>query len=101
MVKYSPNNIPLEDACKKHMEENGLPCADQIKSDGVIHRYSKDRRPGKIDEWYIAFIGYSTRGNQYIICTYGSWRTGAKFIFKSYDSSMISASSSFPDIRAR
>ncbi len=66
-----------------HMSQNGLGCME-IRTDGKIHRYSSEGKNIKLDEWYIAHEGLSDRGNQYMICTYGSWSTGDKYTFKSW-----------------
>jgi phage/plasmid primase-like uncharacterized protein len=75
----------LKDECKKHMQEFGLEPPIPIITDGKIHRYSVGNKKGQLNEWYIAFEGFTERGNFYLICTYGSWSKNIKYEFKSFD----------------
>lgn len=75
----------LEADCLQNMAANGLEYSGQLIADGKIRRYSTDNQKNKCDEWYVAYEGVSSYGNQYLICTYGSWSQDVKHVFKSYE----------------
>lgn len=54
------------------MDRAGIPCADPILWDGVIHRYATDpkKRHSK-DGWYVAYDDHDGRA-----AAFGSWREG-------------------------
>ena len=87
MVNYNEKNRDLKAECIQHTAEKGLPIPEPMIADGNIHRYSADHKQNERDEWYIAHEGISTKGNPYLICIYGSWSTGSKFEFRSFDQS--------------
>lgn len=78
----------LEQKCLLEMSKNGISCLESIKDDGEIHRFSMDSKKNKKDEWYIAWSGISQKGNEYLICIYGSWSSSStiegKYTFKSW-----------------
>jgi phage/plasmid primase-like uncharacterized protein len=80
------NNKDLAEQCRLFMVEKGLELSQSMVIDGNIHRYSADGKRNKSNEWYVAHEGISDHGNQYLICTFGSWRTDEKHVFKSWDS---------------
>ncbi|MBY0109526.1 MAG: toprim domain-containing protein [Candidatus Babeliaceae bacterium] len=88
-MNYNIVQHSLQTECWQHMMENGLPCPDQIIADEKIRRYSADSQRNKPDEWYIAHTGIFKQ-NEYLVCAYGSWSTGSKYVFKSYDKLNIS-----------
>lgn len=74
----------LKDQCIASMADNGFVLNEPIIADGKIHRFSKDEKRTKQDEWYISHEGTSTSGNPYLVCNCGSWSTGEKYTFKSW-----------------
>ncbi|MBC8343627.1 MAG: DUF3987 domain-containing protein, partial [Bacteroidetes bacterium] len=66
------------------MAGNDLPLSGALITDGEIQRYSADHKRNQKDEWYIAHEGISESGKPYIICIYGSWSTGEKFEYRSW-----------------
>lgn len=78
-------DFDLSSACIEHMRSNGLDFPGTIIADGKIQRFSADRNQNKRDEWYIAYQGISQLGKNFLICSYGSWSTGEKFVFKSWE----------------
>ena len=90
MNNYIKNQHDLVEELRNHMAENCLPCADQIITDGRIHRYSTDTQRNKRDEWYIAYEGTSLQDRLYLTVIYGSWSTGNQYVFKSYEKYTIS-----------
>ncbi len=90
MNNYIKNQYDLVEELRNHMAENGLPCTDQIITDGRIHRYSIDTQRNKRDEWYIANEGNSLQNRLYLTAIYGSWSTGNQYVFKSYEKCDIS-----------
>lgn len=89
MNNYTKNQYDLIEACRTHMAENELACLEPILPDSKIHRYSADGRRKKSNEWYIAHEGIFN-DTHYLTCIYGSWSTGARHVFKSYDKTNIS-----------
>ncbi len=87
MTNYSVKSRDLKAECAQHMAENGLPITEPIIADDKIHRYSADNKKNERDEWYIAHEGISTKGNPYLVCSYGSWSAGSKHEFKSFNQS--------------
>ena len=76
----------LQRDCLKQMTDNELPLSNgTLSADGQIHRYSVDNKTHQPDEWYTAFEGLSQKGTPYLCCIYGSWTTGAKFEYKSWE----------------
>lgn len=75
-------------ACADHMATNNLPISIPMISDGKIHRYSADGKADR-DEWYIAHEGVTYRGNHYMVCVYGSWSEGTKYIYKSFEETNV------------
>lgn len=69
-----------------HMAANGLACDKEIIFDEKIHRYSSDNKKHQPDEWYVGFEWVSSRNNLCMVVVYGSWSTGDKFTFYSWDS---------------
>lgn len=80
------NNQEILQTLYRHMADNGIPCDKEIVVDGKIHRFSRDHKRNKPDEWYIAFEWYSPKNYQYSTVLYGSWSDGTNFIFRSWDS---------------
>lgn len=74
----------LEASALQHMEQNNFAYRGNIVADGRVHRFSIDENQRKTDEWYIAHEGVSSRANPYLICSYGSWSSGEKFTFRSW-----------------
>ena len=74
--------------CITNMHTNGISFDGCLKAEGQIHRFSSDSKKNKKDEWYIAYSGISQKGNEYLICIYGSWSSSStlegKYIFKSW-----------------
>lgn len=83
-TNYNLTEQDLKDQCISHMTENGFILDEPIIADGKIHRFSKDEKRTKQDEWYISHYGSSVSGNPYLVCNYGSWSTGEKYTFKSW-----------------
>jgi|SaaInlLV_10m_DNA_2_1039722.scaffolds.fasta_scaffold00190_8 phage/plasmid primase-like uncharacterized protein len=79
------NNKDLVEQCRLFMVEKGLELSQSMIIDGNIHRYSASAKRNKLDEWYVAYEGISDHGNQYLVCTFGSWKTDEKYVFKSWD----------------
>jgi putative DNA primase/helicase len=77
----------FEEECISHMKSNGLLLRGHLITDGEIHRFSSDSKQNQPDEWYRAFIGVGSKGNPYLTCVYGSWSTGDKFTYKSWENS--------------
>jgi len=94
---YQGKIIPFSDAnslipdCLKEMSSNGIPFDSSLQTDGKIHRFSIDTKKSQPDEWYVAHGGVSQRGNPYLICIYGSWSTGERYEYRSWqtDNSVI------------
>lgn len=70
--------------CQQEMQLNGIPLNGPFITDGEVHRFSMDHKHHQKDEWYIAHQGVSHRGNPYLITTYGSWSTGEKYEYRSW-----------------
>lgn len=79
------NSTDLKEQCRAYMAEQGLFLEGQLIADGVIHRYSADAKKNKLDEWYVAYEGYTLRNNPYLSCIFGSWSKGEQYEYKSYD----------------
>lgn len=79
------NNTDLKEQCKLYMAEQGLSFDGQLIADGKIHRYSADAKKNKPDEYYVAYEGYSSYGNYYLICKFGSWSDGSQHEYRSFD----------------
>lgn len=79
------NLYDLQSECLSHMASNEIPFAGPIIADGIIQRFSIDHKKKKTDEWYVAYEGVSFRGNAWLNCVYGSWSTGEKYYFNSWD----------------
>jgi phage/plasmid primase-like uncharacterized protein len=75
----------FQSECLSHMAANGIPIPGPIIADGKIHRFSIDQKKNKTDEWYVAFGGVSSKLNPYLNCKYGSWSTGEKYFFQSWN----------------
>lgn len=75
----------LKEECKLYMADCDLPFDNQLIADGIIHRYSADSKKNKPDEWYVAHEGYTSSGNLYLICIFGSWSGGSKYEYKSFE----------------
>ncbi len=89
-MEHRPIVQSLKELCKRHMADNGLACPDHIiASQGRLYRYSADNNKNKADEWYVAYEGVSKSGKPYLRCIYGSWSTGEKHEFKSWDEDNI------------
>lgn len=74
-----------KDACLQFIESKGFQLDQEFIVDGSIHRFSKDGERNKKNEWYVAYEGISNKGNNYLVCTFGSWKTDEKYIYKSWD----------------
>jgi phage/plasmid primase-like uncharacterized protein len=84
------SNYQLQQNCLLEMSKNGIPFDGPVVVAGEVQRFSIDSKKNKKDEWYIAWSGISQRGNEYLICIYGSWSSSntleGKHTFKSWDS---------------
>lgn len=89
MNNYIKNEHDLIGECLNHMADNNLACLEPINPNGKWQRYAANRERRAKDESYIMFL-WSWNGRFYLICLYGSWRTGEKHIFKSYEKSTLS-----------
>ena len=85
MTHFIQKNVDLKEECRLYMSEVGLPLDTPIIADGRIKRYSADARKNKPDEWYVAYEGFSSRGNAYLNCVFGSWSEGSQYEYKSFD----------------
>src|ERR1700733_659355 len=74
----------LETECLSHMASNGIPFSGPLIADGKIHRFSADEKKHKKDEWYLLCAGTSKKGNAYINGVFGSWSSGEKFSYRSW-----------------
>ena len=81
---YIKNIHDLKVECLEHMASNGLPLSDELICDGYIHRYAFDGIRDK-PEWYRASHITSSRGYDYLNCTYGSWRKQVTYKYNSFD----------------
>ena len=70
--------------CLEEMQRSSIPLNGPLITDGHIHRFSIDHKKQQKDEWYIAHQGASQKGNPYLITTYGSWSTGEKYEYRSW-----------------
>lgn len=75
----------IEDDCRKFMSEMGIPLQGAFIADGKPKRYSADQNPKKEDEWYVCFQGVSGSGIPYINTVFGSWSTGERYYFNSFE----------------
>ena len=75
----------FEDECLREMAMNGLPFNGPLNSDGKIHRYSADHKKNQPDEWYVAYASVSKKGRPGLCCVYGSWSSGDRFEYRSWD----------------
>lgn len=73
----------LQSQCLSHMAGNGVYLKDSLYADGKIHRFQVGLKKNK-DGWYISWDGISTKGNHYLICIYGSWKTEGAFEYRSW-----------------
>jgi hypothetical protein len=73
----------LQAECLSQMTANKIPFDDPLNVQGKIHRFSIGSKKNK-DGWYIAWDGISAKGNPYLICIYGSWKTGGRFEYRSW-----------------
>lgn len=71
--------------CKQDMAQNGLDPREELVLDGKVKRFSADDNPLKKDEWYIGTAEIGLRDFPIVICTYGSWSSGQKYTFNSFD----------------
>ena len=78
------NNRDLQAECLQFMAERGLNFSGPIQADDKVHRFSADNNQHKPDEWYKASEGHSDKGNQYLICTAGSWSSGEHCTYQSW-----------------
>lgn len=85
------HSLDFEQACKENMFSNGLPLGSTININEQINRYSADNHRSKRPEWYVAFEFLTNRGKRSFICIYGSWRTGEKHEFRSWNNSELDA----------
>ena len=76
----------LEQECLVCMAEHSFPI-DKIVINDSWQRLSIDGG-GDQDEWYIAHSGISTKGNPWLICSFGTWVGGFQKsgTYKSWDS---------------
>lgn len=73
----------LYSECLAQMAANGILCDSQLNTQGKICRFPIGSRKNK-NGWYIAWEERSSKGNYYVICIYGSWKTGEKFEYRSW-----------------
>lgn len=75
--------------CKEHMMRNGFDYRGEIKvnTNGKFKRFSIDENKTKKDEFYMSLNGISSKGNTFFYCTYGSWKSGEKYTYKSWENS--------------
>jgi putative DNA primase/helicase len=69
------------------MSQNEIPFQGPLICDGNIHRFSRDAKKNQPDEWYVAHLGFLSSSQPYLCCSYGSWRGGCKFEYKSWEDS--------------
>lgn len=82
-INHSANLIT---ECIAHMHANGISFDGSLKTDGELHRFSRDSRKNQPDEWYVCYEGISQKGNPYLVCRYGTWSGGQEnYTYKSYD----------------
>lgn len=87
-MNYTINNYDAEALCTQDMAANNQPIdTPLIVNNGRINRYSRDRNQHKKDEWYIAWTGITSWGDEYFICVYGSWSELSKHVFKQFNNS--------------
>lgn len=86
--------IDFEFQCKEHMGRNGMMCSQSLIIDSKIHRYSADNNKYKVDEWYVAHTGNYDGQKEYLMVIYGSWTTGARFTYTSYEENKLSTDDS-------
>lgn len=84
-MNFTLKNLDFKEECKAYMSEKGLSFDGLILVDGKIHRYSADSKKNKPDEWYVAHEGYTSSGNYYFLCIFGSWSEDSKYEYKSFD----------------
>lgn len=80
-----PISQDLQQECLQFMASKGFNLDQEFIPDGSIHRFSKDGLRNKVDEWYVAHEGISSKENCYLTCTFGSWKTDEEYKFKSWD----------------
>jgi putative DNA primase/helicase len=83
---YKKNQHEIEQECISFMVEKKFPI-DKIVADDTWKRVSIDGGNDE-DEWYRAFTGISSRGNPWLMCTFGTWSGGHQIFgtFKSWES---------------
>lgn len=85
----SINTTNLIQECIIHMHINGISFYEYLKTDGKLHRFSRDSKKNQPDEWYVCYEGLSKKGNSYLICHYGTWSGGQEaFTYNSYETSL-------------
>ena len=84
-MNYTLKIAEYKENCRPFMAECGIPFYGDIITDGKIHRYSADENKNKKDEWYVGYEGVSSRGNDYLTIIFGSWSTGTKYEYRSFD----------------
>jgi putative DNA primase/helicase len=81
-----PTNLMAD--CIAHMHANGILFDGYLKTDGELHRFSRDSKKNQPDEWYRCHQGVSSKGNPYLNCHYGTWSGGQEtFTYNSYEAS--------------
>lgn len=69
--------------CLAQMASHELPYDGPLNTQGKICRFRIGSKKNK-DGWYVAWDGTSNKGNVYLICIYGSWKTSEKFEYRSW-----------------
>ena len=87
MNSHSINHpADLMTECIAQMHANGILFDGCLKTDGDLHRFSRDSKKNQPDEWYVCYEGVSQKGNPYLVCRYGTWSGGQEnYTYKSYD----------------
>lgn len=96
MSQHITNNQNIQPAITANYSEGFAPAfisemagyglhPDSLITDGNIHRFSADGKKHKPDEWYIAFDVILQDGKHGLICTYGSWSSGEKRTYCSWN----------------
>lgn len=91
LAKSQSRNIPfncrtidqLNSQCLLDMASNDIPIVGPLNADERVHRIQIGSKRNK-DGWYVAWRGLSDKGNPYLNCIYGSWKTGDRFEYRSW-----------------
>lgn len=85
---YHKNIHEIISECLAQMTSNEIPLNGSLNIEGKIYRFSIGTKKNK-NGWYIAWEGISVKGYPYLICKYGSWSTGKKFEYHSWNENTI------------